>query len=251
MAPTCPQNESFTVCSTPEGTCESVDPRTGPFGPPKCECVLGFVRHGERCIHHSDCPAFGGIKEAINVSSFAAPEKCPRYLDVYSDNFFGTDQTLKAIIEGRAGMCWRGRPECPKLYYHCVVGANASRTFCCAPRGGGAPFPMAPDVCAAGGSRIRSPIGWYWKVYKILDWILCVLLPIVVLSVLYTLTCRRLWSGDGQLRAAKAAANQGSAVNQNEEPRTASRRGVVRMLIICVVLFYACYTFPSVVYLAE
>lgn len=43
----------------------------------------------------------------------------------------------------------------------------------------------------------------------------------------------------------------GAAVDQKEDPHASSRRGVVRMLIICVVVFYVCYTFPSVVYLAE
>lgn len=43
----------------------------------------------------------------------------------------------------------------------------------------------------------------------------------------------------------------GTAVNEKEQSCIASRRAVVHMLIVCVVAFYVCYSFPATVHLIE
>lgn len=127
---TCPQNETFTKCSTPEGTCKDFEPALAPFGPSKCECVLGFVRHEGRCIHHTDCQGYLPLNATVSSDSVPPPEECPNDFRYLSDNTFFSE-TAKTVIDGRISMCWLGRPACPKYNFHCQMGANYSRSFCC------------------------------------------------------------------------------------------------------------------------
>ncbi|KHN84071.1 Cysteine-rich with EGF-like domain protein 2-B [Toxocara canis] len=57
---TCGRNEHFVTCSSMcEPTCLSRpnEPCPRGCGPPKCECLSGFVRYEGRCIRRDQCPA--------------------------------------------------------------------------------------------------------------------------------------------------------------------------------------------------
>lgn len=56
--------------------------------------------------------------------------------------------------------------------------------------------------------------------------------PAATLAICYTITCRTLWSGNQKL-------NEGCP--EKTKRVLASRRSVVKMLIICVLVFYCCY----------
>lgn len=121
----------FTVCSTPEGTCAKFEPDLAPFGPPKCECVLGFVRHQGRCIHHTDCPGYLPLNATVSTNSVSPPEDCPEDFNILSDNTVFSS-TATATINGTASLCWLGHLDtCPERHLHCLVGANYSRSVCC------------------------------------------------------------------------------------------------------------------------
>ncbi|KHN84085.1 hypothetical protein Tcan_09239 [Toxocara canis] len=57
----CDRNEQFVTCSSMcEPTCQSRpnDPCPLGCGPPRCECLPGFVRHYGRCIPRYECPSY-------------------------------------------------------------------------------------------------------------------------------------------------------------------------------------------------
>ncbi|VDM44002.1 unnamed protein product [Toxocara canis] len=61
---TCGRNEHFVTCSSMcEPTCQSEPNEACPLGcgPPKCECLPGFVRDQGRCIRRDQCPASGEL----------------------------------------------------------------------------------------------------------------------------------------------------------------------------------------------
>ncbi|KAH7675890.1 hypothetical protein AAVH_42203 [Aphelenchoides avenae] len=59
----CAQGELFTLCSTTEATCANLIPawpRQQPrYGPPKCQCLPGYVRQNGTCVPLANC--FAGV----------------------------------------------------------------------------------------------------------------------------------------------------------------------------------------------
>ncbi|KAH7699872.1 hypothetical protein AAVH_33018, partial [Aphelenchoides avenae] len=67
----CAQGEMFTLCSTTEATCANLVPawpRQQPrYGPPKCQCLPGYVRQNGTCVPIATC--FAGVTTPSTVST--------------------------------------------------------------------------------------------------------------------------------------------------------------------------------------
>lgn len=78
----------------------------------------------------------------------------------------------------------------------------------------------------------------WWRIYKFFDCTLTYAVAIAILGISYAKTCRILWS---DVLPIYAVSNSGDQLKS----LIASRRNVVKMLIVCVGLFYACYTLAT------
>lgn len=69
-------------------------------------------------------------------------------------------------------------------------------------------------------------------------------IPVTIAAVLYTRACITLWRVDKVAHA--NANNERSAVQQRQAQELAKRKRTVKMMIVCVTLFFACYA-PKVI----
>lgn len=79
----------------------------------------------------------------------------------------------------------------------------------------------------------------WWRVYKFFDCTLTYAVAIAILGIFYYKTCFILWSDVLRIYAVSNSGGQLSNL-------IASRRAAVKMLIVCVGVFYACYSLATV-----
>ncbi|KAH7717907.1 Galanin receptor type 2 [Aphelenchoides avenae] len=85
------------------------------------------------------------------------------------------------------------------------------------------------------------------SLFVAVDMVIVYIAPIITMTIFYTKTCRTLWqSSTTQQATGGPALRSAEVLSPNSHPRNtskvASRRAVVKMLIICVVVFYGCYS---------
>ncbi|KAI1714456.1 7 transmembrane receptor (rhodopsin family) domain-containing protein [Ditylenchus destructor] len=94
------------------------------------------------------------------------------------------------------------------------------------------------QMCARPHFPPLNTISWIWM------WSLMAihfLIPGLVSTLLYVKICRVLWAPNA-LHSNGSSTSTTSSAGQRSSTRLESRRNVVKMLIICVLLFYFCYT---------
>ncbi|KAH7715267.1 CRE-NPR-15 protein [Aphelenchoides avenae] len=89
-----------------------------------------------------------------------------------------------------------------------------------------------------------------WKVFKWAEFCTSYIFPIVVAVALYPRTCRAVWALDPGVQGKSVKVVTGSKVLGDEfrpsDSYDQDRRQIVKMLIVCVIAFFVCYT-PLVV----
>ncbi|KAH7711671.1 Protein NPR-15, partial [Aphelenchoides avenae] len=106
-----------------------------------------------------------------------------------------------------------------------------------------------PGILACINESWTHPL---WKVFRWTEFALSYVLPIALSVVLYTKICRVLWTKNQFLHKDKVSASKPSSSTEEngvvtkeksaEEAALASRRTVVKMLMVCVAVFFLCYT---------
>ncbi|KAI1732322.1 7 transmembrane receptor (rhodopsin family) domain-containing protein [Ditylenchus destructor] len=86
----------------------------------------------------------------------------------------------------------------------------------------------------------------YWLIYKWVEFAVSYAIPCVVSVVLYAIICRNLWFRDNTIhndfsRMSTSNANS-TDTSPTEVDNISARRNVVKMLIVCVIVFYIAYT---------
>lgn len=78
-----------------------------------------------------------------------------------------------------------------------------------------------------------------WSAYEWVQVFHHFLLPIVLAGVLYTRTCRELWRVDRVVHATMDP--ERSATQQRQVKELGKRKRAVKMMVVCVTLFFLCY----------
>ncbi|KAI1705558.1 7 transmembrane receptor (rhodopsin family) domain-containing protein [Ditylenchus destructor] len=85
---------------------------------------------------------------------------------------------------------------------------------------------------------------WLWTIFSIIY-----IIPTVVSTVLYFKICRVLWASNGLRTNSLPAPIKSSSTGHQSLTNLDGRRNVVKMLIICVLVFYISYTPLAVFYM--
>ncbi|KAH7694746.1 Protein NPR-15 [Aphelenchoides avenae] len=126
------------------------------------------------------------------------------------------------------------------LYVDCEIGDRHSKTI------------LEWDVCLLSWNRYP----WY-VFYQLFDFVMSYALPVVVSSVLYVKMLRALCPRrNAMLRSASGYADTSASVTPSDSQKStrsdasiSSRKAVVKMLGVCILVFFVCYTPMAVFHL--